>query len=423
MKDYAKIILKNKLRLVVVPMKDVRSVTALITVGTGSRYEEKRINGLSHFLEHMFFKGTKNRPSAIEISSIIDSIGGEFNAYTDRENTGYFIKAEASKGELLVDMLSDMLQNSLFAQAEIDRERGVIIEELNMYEDDPRRKIADIYEELLYGDHPLGWDVGGSKEIIKKITKRDFLDYMDARYVPNNMVIALAGNISETKARALTEKYMGNMISKPVTGYKKFDEKQNKPQLRVQYKKTDQAHVAVGVRALPLIHKERFPLAVLNTILGVGMSSRLFINVRERRGLAYYVFSHLNRYHDVGNLYAQAGVDLKRIDEAIKVILEEFAKMAKVVVDEKEMTKAKDHIKGRMALEREDTKSVAWAYGLSELLEGRVWTDDDIVANIDKVTAESVLKVAKDVFKPANLNLAVIGPFKEEARFKKLLKL
>ncbi len=420
---YHRQVLDNGLRLICVPMTSVKSVTAMILVGAGSRYETKQINGISHFLEHMFFKGTYKRPTAAEISSLIDGIGGEFNAFTGEEIVGYYIKAPANHLELLLDVLSDMLCNSKFDPEEVEREKGVIIEELNLYEDTPSRRIYDVYKQLLYGDQPLGWDIGGRKEIIAKLTRSEFIDFMAKRYKPNNMVVVLAGDVDLSKAQGLVIKYFGHLQRGEVAAFVPVSENQVQPNVKVHYKETDQAHLILGVRTFPLTHPDRFKLAVLNVILGGGMSSRLFINVRERRGLAYYIRSIDEYYLDCGTLLAAAGVDLKRIDDAVKVILEEFLKMADRPVSDNELAKAKEYIRGRLILEFEDTKSVASRYGADELLEGKIYTDEQIIEETAKVTVDDVLAVAKAIFQPSRLNLAVIGPFGEEDRFRKLLEI
>ncbi|MBI4999643.1 insulinase family protein, partial [Candidatus Gottesmanbacteria bacterium] len=325
-------------------MPHVQSVTVLVLVGAGSRFENKRISGLSHFLEHMAFKGTKRRPTALEISSLIEGIGGEFNAYTSKDQTGFYIKAANKHLAVLVDVLSDMLLHSKFETVEIERERGVIIEEINLYEDTPSRKIGEIYEELLYGDTPLGRDIAGKKETISKIKREDFLDYIKGLYAPENTVVVVAGGISDFGLLALSKfscekrisdligKWLGDWENNATWHYDKMSDKQNKPAAKIVYKKTEQAHLALGVRGYNLFHPDRYGLAVLSTILGGGMSSRLFIQVRERRGLAYYVYSMAEHYADVGHLVSRAGVDLNKIEEAIKVILEEYWKMAETAI-------------------------------------------------------------------------------------------
>jgi len=434
---YQKHTLKNGLRLITVPMPSVESVTVLILIGVGSRYEEKKINGISHFLEHMAFKGTQKRPTALAIASTIDGIGGEFNAFTSKDHTGYYIKAAKKHLPLLVDVLSDMLLDSKFDPVEIEKEKGVIIEEINMYEDTPMRKVSDIYENLLYGDTKLGRDISGDKDVIRAVKRENFLDYIDRFYGPANTVITIAGGIDnqasklqrhkeaknrESKTIKSVEEYLGNWKRKKPLEPELVDDKQEEPAVLVHFKDTKQAHLCIGVRGYHLTHPDRFKLAVLTNVLGGGMSSRLFIEVRERRGLAYYVRSSNEQYKEVGNFVTQAGVDVDRIDDAIKVILEEFIKIVAGNIQYEELTKAKENLKGKLTLELEDSRSVASLFATTELLEGKIKTPEEIFAQVDAVTIDDVAAVAKDIFRQNTLNLAVIGPFKEESRFIRLLK-
>lgn len=420
--------LANSLKLLTVPMPAVESVTVLILVGAGSRYEEKKINGISHFLEHMAFKGTEKRPSALAIASTIDGIGAEFNAFTSKDHTGYYIKAAKKHLPLLVDVLSDMLLHSKFDEKEIEKERGVIIEEINMYEDTPMRKVGDIYENLLYGDTKLGRDISGRKDVIKSVKREDFLSYIDRFYGPGNTIIAVAGATESNKrlvssVQRLVDEYLGSWTNKRVEKPEKAEDRQEKPAVIVRYKDTQQAHLCLGVRSYNLTHPDRYKLGVLTAILGGGMSSRLFIEVREKRGLAYYVRSNNEQYQDVGNFVTQAGVDVVRIDDAIKVMLSEFVKIIQKEVNEDELLKAKELLKGRLILELEDSRSVAGLFATTLLLEDEVRTPDEILKQVDIVTAGDVQKIALDIFRQKSLNLAIIGPYKEEEKFKKLLKL
>ncbi len=418
-------VLANGLRVLTIPMPSFKSVTSMILVGAGSRYETKHNNGVSHFLEHMAFKGTKKRPSAIELSSLIDGIGGEFNALTGKETTGYYIKSSVSHLSLSLDVMSDMLQNSLFKDEEINKERGVIAEELNLYEDTPARKIHDIYESLLYGDTPMGWDVGGRKEIIKKLSREDFTSYMDSLYSADNMAVIIAGGIDNDKTLEVVSKFFAGMKSFDIKGYNKVVEKQSKPAVMVRQKETEQVHVAVGVRTVPLNHKDKHALSVLSSILGGGMSSRLFHEVREKRGLAYYVRTSSDHYRDAGTLASTAGVDPKRVDEAITVILDQYQGIAgsKLPITDKELKKAKEFIKGHLVLEIEDSRAVAGFYGLAEILEGKIETPSQYMEKINKVTLDEVRNVARKYLVSQTLNLAVIGNFSDGQRFEKLLQL
>lgn len=421
-KEFEQLTLPNGLRLVLAPLTSFKSVTAIVLCGAGSRYETKNTNGISHFLEHMFFKGTQRRPSALNISHELDSIGADYNAFTGKESTAYHIKAASQHLPLLLDMLSDMLWNSKFDLLEIEKERGVIVEEINLYQDTPARRVAEIYEQVLWGDQPLGWDIGGEKEVIRKVVQKDFLDYVKARYLPNNTVLAIAGHFDRVQVLELAKKHFGRKMPGNAPQFLPVSENQKKPALTVSYKKTDQAHLVVGFRSLPATHPDRYNLGLLGTILGGGMSSRLFVNVREKRGLAYYVRAGFDGYHDTGALAAAEGVDLKRIDEALQVTLEEFVNIAHHRVGDNELKKAKEFIKGGMALSWEDSRSVAFGYGADELFENKIRTQDEIMKAIDEVTAKDIERVAQFLVTNSKLNLAVIGPFKDGTRFEKILR-
>jgi len=423
--EFQRTVLPNGLRLILAPMEAVKSVTALVMVGAGSRYETNLNNGISHFLEHMAFKGTKKRPSAMAISSLIDGIGGEFNAFTSKETTGYYIKSASNHIDLLLDVLSDMLQHSLLDPGEIDKERGVILEEINLYEDTPVRKIGDIYERLLYGDTPMGWDIAGEKAIINKITREDFQAYMQSLYSAHNMTVVVAGGFHSKKVEEYVAKYFGSMARFKTQVAPKVVEKQNKPAVMLKYKKTEQVHIALGVRTFSVHDDRRHALSVLATILGGGMSSRLFHEIREKRGLAYYVRTSSDHYDDVGSLVSTAGVDAKRVDDAIEVIINEYKKFkeGKGEIAEEEIKKAKEYMKGHLILEFEDSRSVAGFYAGQEMLEKKIETLDEAVQKIMAVTVDDIEKVAKHIFTGETLNLAVIGQFEDETRFQKLLTL
>lgn len=316
-----------------------------------------------------------------------------------------------------------MLLNSKFDQEEIDRERNVIAEELRMYLDTPMRHIGDVYEELLYGDQPLGWDTVGTLESLKNINRDDFLAYNSKYYLGPNMVFNISGDVTETKAKELAEKYFSALPNQSSPAFLPVKFEQDKPQLKLFYKDSEQAHLCLGVRGYPLGNPDRYKIAVLNAILGSSMSSRLFIQLRERRGLAYYVRSGVEEYHDSGSLAAQAGVEPKNINEAIKVLLAEFNLIANQEPDEAELTKAKEYLKGRLVLELEDSREVATMFGLQQLLEGKTRTPEAIMAEVDKITSAEVTEVAQKLFKNPSLNLAIIGPFKDETKFIKDLKL
>ncbi|OGH17835.1 MAG: hypothetical protein A2868_02875 [Candidatus Levybacteria bacterium RIFCSPHIGHO2_01_FULL_40_15b] len=414
--------LKNGLNVVIVPIMEVESVTTMVMVGAGSRYETYQNNGISHFLEHMAFKGTKKRPTAREISTLVDGAGAESNAFTGKEYTGYYIKSAAHRVELSFDILSDMLANLLLDPKEIEKERGVIIEEINLYEDTPPRKISDVYEALLYGDTPMGWDIAGRKEVIRSIKRENFISYMKKLYSASNMIIVVAGKVKVDETQRLIEKYFGGHPTFTTTGHKAVIEGQKDPAVNIHHKKTDQAHFAIGVRTVGITDEEnKYPLTILAAILGGGMSSRLFHEVRERRGLAYYVRTGSEAYMDCGHITTYVGADPKRIDDAICVVAEEYKKVqGRREITEKELEKAREFVKGHFVLELEDTRAVAVFYGANWILEKKLENPSDVIGKVDRVKLSDVLRVAKE-FLSQPLNLAIIGNYEDRDHFRKLL--
>jgi predicted Zn-dependent peptidase len=413
--------LDNGMRILTAPMDSAQSVTVAIMLAGGSRYETRDTNGIAHFAEHMFFKGTERRPTARDISKEIDAIGGEFNAFTGKEYTGYYVKCAAGSRDVALDVLVDMLRHSKFESEEIDREKGVIIEEMNMYYDTPRDFIGGVYEDLLYGDQPLGWDIIGRKETIRGATRDTFTSYVDHWYKPKRMVVGVGGKIGDDLHDRVQE-LLGDLAAAE-TGEPDPVRLESNGDVRVKVhtKASDQAHICVGVHSYPLNHPDRYVLQVLSTILGGGMSSRLFTEVRERRGLAYYVYGLNHSYTDAGSLYAQAGVDINRIDDAVSTIAAELYKIADEAVPQDELDKAKSFSKGRFVLQLETSQGLIM-FGLRrEVLEGRTSDPEEILTELDKVTAEDVGRVAGDLIEKGGLNLAVIGPFEDAERFEKLL--
>jgi predicted Zn-dependent peptidase len=413
--------LDNGLRILTAPMDSAQSVTCAIMLAAGSRYETADTNGIAHFAEHMFFKGTERRPTARDISKEIDAIGGEFNAFTGKEYTGYYVKCAAESRDIALDVLVDMLRNSKFDPEEIDREKGVIIEEMNMYYDTPRDFISGVYEELLYGDQPLGWDIIGRKETVRGATRDTFRSYVDHWYKPSRMVVGIGGKLGDGLHERVAE-LLGD-LSQADTGEPEPARVSvnGSARVNVHTKASDQAHICLGVHSYPLEHPDRYVLQVLSTILGGGMSSRLFTEVRERRGLAYYVYGLNHSYTDAGSLYAQAGVDINRIDDAVSTIAAELRKIAQEPVPQDELDKAKSFAKGRFVLQLETSQGLIM-FGLRrEVLESRTPDPEEILEELDKVTAEDVQRVARDLIETRGANLAVIGPFDDPARFEKLL--
>lgn len=423
--DFQRTILENGIRLITVPMSSIESATVLVMVGTGSRYETKENTGISHFLEHMSFKGTKKRPTAIDIVSIIDGMGGQWNAFTGKEATGFYVKSSAAHLETSLDIISDILINSTFPKEEIEKERGVIIEEINMYEDTPIRDIPDVYERVVFGDNSLGWNIAGRKEVIGKITREDFLSYIGKHYSPSNMAVIVAGGIHPQKTTELVKKYFSTMLPFDTLRYEKVVVKQTRPRASLKKKKTEQVHLALGVLGASLSSSDRYPLSVLATILGGGGSSRLFNEIREKRGLAYYVRTMPQHYLDNGTFTTFSGLNKEKIEEAIKVILDEHRKVKEKtsVIGKDELLKAKEMLKGHLVLELEDSRNVAAFFGEQEILEDRIETPLEAMKKIDAVTAEDLLEMARKYFLSSHLNLAIIGDFTDIDTLKQLLVL
>jgi predicted Zn-dependent peptidase len=411
---------ENGLRLLTAPVEQAQSVTCMIMLAAGSRYETKETNGIAHFSEHMFFKGTERRPTAKQISTEIDSIGAEFNAFTGKEYTAYYVKCAAEHRDIALDVLVDMLRHSKFDSEEIDREKGVIIEEMNMYFDTPRDYIGGVYEELLYGDQPLGWDIIGRKETVRNATRDTFMGYLDRWYKPSRMVVGIGGNLGDGLRDRLAE-LLGDLEPAETGEPDPLAPPPKNGRVKVFTKQSDQAHISLGVPSYPLVHPDRYALQILATILGGGMSSRLFSEVRERRGLAYYVYGINHSYTDAGSLFAQAGVDINRIDDAVATIAAELRKVAADGVPADELDKGKNFAKGRFVLSLETPQGLI-LFGLrKEVLEGNAPDPQELLDGIDAVTAEDVQRVARDLIAGDRLRLAVIGPFDDADRFDKLL--
>jgi len=420
---FKKTTLKNGLRIIIVPQKSTRAVTVLVLVATGSKYEEKKINGISHLLEHLLFKGTKKRPDKISIAEPLDRAGGIYNAFTGEEYTGYFAKVDSKHFDLALDIISDIYLNSKLNPKEIQREKGVIIEEINMYYDQPSSYVQTMWNKVLYGDQPAGRDIAGTKEGVLKISRQQLLDYMKTQYTASNTVVCIAGNISgNSQILKKVKKYFSQIKSKKTIKKSPVIEKQKKPECLLKNKGTDQTHLCLGVRGYNLFHPQRYAMELLALILGGMMSSRLFVKIRDEMGLAYYIKTSASSDPDIGCLVTQAGVDNKRVEKAISAILKEYKKISQEV-PAKELKKAKDNLKGKMSLLLETSDAKATFYGIQEILERKILTTKEIYAKINKVSANDVLKVSRDIFQSQKLNLALIGPFKDKEKFEKLLKL
>jgi predicted Zn-dependent peptidase len=415
--------LPNGLRLLTAPIDHAQSVSCFFMLAAGSRYETPETSGIAHFSEHMFFKGTERRPTARDIGNEVDGIGGEFNAFTGKEYTGYYVRCAGEHRSIALDVLVDMLRHSKFDAEEIEREKGVIVEEMNMYFDTPRDYISGVYDDLLYGDQPLGWDIIGRKETVRGATRDTFLDYIDRWYKPERMVAGVAGKIEGDLQREI-ETLLGDLepaeTGSPAPAKVESD---GRPRVKIYTKASDQAHLCLGVPSYPLVHRDRYPLQVLSTVLGTGMSSRLFTEVRERRGLAYYIYALNHSYTDAGSLFSQAGVDIERIDEAVTTIVAELRKITDEIVPGDELDKARNVAKGRFVLQTESPHGLIM-FGLRrEVLEGGATEPEEVLEGLDAVTAEDVQRVAQDVIGENGLKLALIGPFEQDQqeRFEQLL--
>lgn len=421
MKDAKKTILKNGLRIVFVPQPQNLAATVLILVRAGSEYEKKRENGVSHFLEHMTFKGTADRPEPGMISHELTGLGARFNAFTGEEYTGYYAKAQAEKLPKILEVMSDLYLHPLFNEKEISRERGVIIQEINMYEDDLPARAERLFTALVYGDQPAGWGVAGEIPIIRRLARADFVRYRDARYVMPGTVIVVAGKFNEKATLAAIKGYFGALPRRRAPAKKRTVERQSAPRAALQFKESDQAHLVLGFRAFDMFDERRYALRVLADLLGGGMSSRLWARIRERMGAGYYIWASADLSLDHGLLSVSAGVDHTRTEEVIRAILEECRILRDGVVPEAELQRTKDHMIGGIVLGLETSDDLASFYGGQEVLAGRALSPEELTDRIRKVTAEDVRRVAAAIMKNSRLNLAVVGPYKNNAPFKKIL--
>jgi|WetSurMetagenome_2_1015567.scaffolds.fasta_scaffold77437_2 predicted Zn-dependent peptidase len=420
--DFKKKILSNGLPLISAPIKGTKTITILLMFGTGSKYESWAQNGLSHFLEHMFFKGTPKRPNAKILSSELDALGCEYNAFTSKEYTGYWIKIDSQKAERAMDVLSDMLLHPKFSAVEIEKERGVIIEEINMYHENPMMYIEDVFETCLYGDTPAGWEIAGPKDNIRAFKRQDFVDYFTSQYGADSAVLCLAGNVDK-KSGLLAEKYFGKMGKSVFKEKLKTSDAQEMPAIKLHFKEGKQAVISLGVRAFDTYHQDKIILKVLSIILGGSMSSRMFTEVREKRGLAYSVHTHSEFFTDTGYLTTAAGIPVGKQDEAIKVILAEYKKLKNILVTAEELRRAKDLIRGRTIIGFEESDNVANWYVTQAILKQEIESPEEFFSEVEKVSAADIKRVAKDIFQNNKLNLAIIGPFKEKGEFEKILQI
>jgi predicted Zn-dependent peptidase len=419
---YSKTTLPSGLRILSSPMPHTYSVTVSIYAGAGSRYETQPESGVSHFVEHMLFKGTEKRPNPQLISEAIDSVGGVMNAATDREFTVYYAKVARQHLELALDVLVDLIQRPLFDAVEIEKERKVVLEELASVADSPGQQVDLMLDELLWPGQPLGWDVAGTEESIQGLTRDMTLDYMGRQYVAGNIVVVVAGNISHEDVVALVEGKFAGFRQGEHGAWFPAKNGQQEPRLAILNKRTEQSHIALALRGLPLEHPDRYALDLLSVLFGEGMSSRLFMELRERQGLCYDVHAYVSHFLDTGSFGIYAAVDPSRARDAVVALLGEVVKLREGVPEE-ELRKSKELAKGRLLLRMEDTRAVSAWLGSQEMLTGHVNSPEEVVRRLDLVTPADVQRVIDAMLVPEHLSLAIVGPHRSEARFQPLLKL
>lgn len=419
---FRKIILEDGLRIITVPMQGTNTVTVLVLCGTGSDYEKMEERGISHVLEHMFFKGTKKRPEVGEVHRELDEIGSVHNAFTSHEVTGYFVKV--GKGHFLraLDVLSDIYNNALLKEEELDKERFVIIEEMRLHRDTPTDYIGDLWESLLYKDGPQGWEIIGEEKTVQSINHTQLYHYFFHQYTALNTAVVAAGNFEEGYALESIKEFFGGMRhDRPLREKPVLREDQRAPLVAVRYKETDQTHIMLGFRGYGVEYPQRYAAEVLSVLLGGGSSSRMFMSIREKLGLAYAVSTDFQFYSNRGYLVTYAGVDHVNAEKAIRAILEEYKRMLSEKVGEMELRKVKEYIRGITLIGLEQSNAVASFVGMEEMLSGNPLTVDEVFAKMDAVTSEDIRKAAEELLRPERLNLAVIGPFKNSVQFQKLL--
>jgi predicted Zn-dependent peptidase len=418
---YNKAVLDNGLRVITSTMPHSRSVCLVILMGAGSCYESKEEAGISHFVEHLLFKGTERRPTAKEISEDIEGVGGIINGGTDKEMTIFWCKVASPHFSIALDVLSDLLLNSRFDNKDIEQERHVIIEEINMNLDIPQQRVSMLIDDLLWPEQPLGREVSGYKETVSSITREQLLNYVARRYMPNNTVLSIAGNIQHEQALAQIEPLFNKWADgKLMTDYITND-KQREARLRIEPKDIEQAHLCLAVHGFSHSHPQRFTIDLLNTVLGGGMSSRLFTEIRENKGLAYDIHSYTEHFLKSGAFTIYAGVDPKKVEIALTAILGEVSKI-KQGITASELTRAKELSKGRLYLRFEDSQNVALWYGGQEILTRQILDIDDVISIVDAITIDELKEVAEEILTDNGLNLAVTGPAKEEKYLRQLLK-
>lgn len=413
MKQWHKYVLPNGLRVLLVPQKGITTATVLVLVEAGSKYEIKKLNGISHFLEHLCFKGTKKRPTSFDVVSELESLGSSHNAFTGHEVTGYHSKVAADKIGAALEIISDLYLNPLLNEQELEKEKGVVIEELNMYEDIPMRQVQEYFTELLYGDQPAGWRVGGTKTTIPTFTREDVVRYRSEHYVAEGTVVVVAGNIQPKTVLGQIRKLFKTMPVASKGGKLAVQEKQQAPQLRLIKKNSDQTHVVIGFRAFSMFDDRRYALSILMDVLGGGMSSRLFQKIRSAMGVAYYIGTDISLLTDHGFWTVSAGIENPKLIEALGAIMQEFRKLKVAPITQSELERAKKHLSGKLMTGLETSEALASFYGEQEVFKEKILSPEAIAKRLEAVTIEQVTRVAKDTIRNEGLNLAMIGPLGE----------
>ena len=417
-----KFVLDNGLRVLFFPMKNTEAVTSLFLAGTGSKYETRKLSGISHLLEHLIFRGTKNYPKPISISQALDEVGGFYNAFTDKEVLGIIFKTSSENFNLALRILAEMVSSPLLNKDELIKEKRVVIEEINMREDDPQILILDLWETLLYGDQPAGWQVIGSRKTVNKISQKDLFNYSKNFFIGKGSVLIIVGDIKKDMEKNI-KKNFSILSSKERIKKEPVEEHQREPKILLRFKETDQTHLCLGVRTFDTFSDKKYALALIASLLGGMMSSRLFVEIREKKGLAYYVRTSCEHYTDTGYLMTHAGLNNTKVFEAVEIICKEYQRLKTERVTKKELDKAKENLKGRLKLGLETSDSFASFFGLQEVIGQEVLTPQQQWQKIAKITPDDILKIAKEVFRPDRLNLALIGPHKKEKEIKKTLNI
>ncbi len=415
--------LSNGLHVLFAPLRETKAITVLMMTKVGSRYETAANNGVSHFLEHMMFKGTEKRPTARDVSKELDGVGADFNAFTGKDYTGYYIKLAHEHIDLALDIIADMLWHSKFSPEEIDKERKVIMEEINMYYDNPIMLVEDLFEERMFGkQHPLGRLISGPKSVISTMRRSAILRYFHRHYFPSNMVLCVAGRFPEGRTLRVVKDLFGSVNHRrPPTVFRPFREYQTRPQVELLHRETEQVQLALGFPGLPYGHSDLAALGVLAVILGGNMSSRLFTRIREQEGLAYAIHASRNAYEDTGTFIVRAGLDKTRLLPAIEHIIRELRDVRKNGVTEQEVQQAKEFVRGKLVLDLEDSEEIANFYTKQALLIGTIQTPAQRLAQVERVQVTDVQRVAQALFVKKKLTLALIGPFRDASVFTRFL--